>query len=354
MLDDATKAIAVRISVLAAVMMAAAHIHCARAQPLPSQPQQSFLRDADDAFQSGLDAVENKNWDRAIEYFFKAHRINFDNGDWRDWRSKYKAPILLNLGLAHHNAGHDLIAICWFHAYLAAEPDALNSAEVAKTINRLKERAQERIRVASQAIFAGQGGADVPLARFGFINDALVAAAGHNEELIWAVYATGLARSGDIAGATAALEHIKTPAARDRYLDSARDNALDEEWRFLVEAQDYDAARTVAGQINDPAHRQMRIDDSHPRTTSVMSISRQGLFVQDWVSCAELFSGTQQPERDHDVLWRFDAAMEKIKRLRSLEQQQFELERFIEIYVFDFNTILRLERAQERRASYKK
>jgi len=100
----------------------------------------------DPAFAAGLKAAAAEDWDSAIERFEAA------------LAASPKAPaVLCNLGLAHAGAGHELAAVAWLRAYLAAAPFAPNAAEVRKRIDRLEDAVEgEAEKILDQAI----GGAD--------------------------------------------------------------------------------------------------------------------------------------------------------------------------------------------------
>lgn len=71
------------------------------------------------ATQKGLAAVEQKEWPLAIKYFREAQEA-----------APKEPGVLFRLALAHDKAGHELPALAWYRAYLAAAPRAENAGTV--------------------------------------------------------------------------------------------------------------------------------------------------------------------------------------------------------------------------------
>lgn len=93
---------------------------------LPPQAQAELDR--------GLAAAEEKQWDLAIKHFAEAQNT-----------ARTNPQILFNLGLAHDKAGHELAALAWLQAYLAAAPRAPNADAIRKEIARLDIATEAKI-----------------------------------------------------------------------------------------------------------------------------------------------------------------------------------------------------------------
>jgi hypothetical protein len=90
---------------------------------------------AHDAVEKGIAAAKQAQWDVAIRFFNEGRQAAPDS-----------AVPLLNLGLAEAQlAGHELRAICWFEAYLAAVPDAANAPAVRQQIASLKLKVSNNV-----------------------------------------------------------------------------------------------------------------------------------------------------------------------------------------------------------------
>jgi tetratricopeptide (TPR) repeat protein len=93
---------------------------------LPPQAQAELDR--------GLAAAEQKQWVLAIKHFAEAQNT-----------AKTSPQVLFNLGLAHDKAGHELAALAWLQAYLAAAPRADNANAIRKEIVRLDVATEAKI-----------------------------------------------------------------------------------------------------------------------------------------------------------------------------------------------------------------
>lgn len=211
------------------------HAQTAKA-PLPIAVQKDFDK--------GIAAARQQDWGLAVKYFTQASNS-----------LKYpKHPsVLFNLGLAHGKAGHELSAIAWLHAYLAAEPRAPNSREVRKEISGLQVAAEAKVnkilQAALHAIDALDNELDRQKARFK-VAEALVEVGdfkrakevGTNayvEPAYAVLYAKHLGMSGDFYLAGEYLRQTK-----------------DIEWYhwgkvcwFWVDVRDYASASTCTDQI---------------------------------------------------------------------------------------------------------
>lgn len=86
---------------------------------------------AEAAFDLGVAAYKEKHWDVALRQFAEAQT------------AAPRAPqVLFNLGLAHAAAGHEVISIPWFMAYLAVAPNASNATAVRGLIDKAKSKAR--------------------------------------------------------------------------------------------------------------------------------------------------------------------------------------------------------------------
>ena len=90
---------------------------------------------AQEALDNGIIAAKVPDYVLAIRYFEEARKI------------APNAPIIyFNLGLAESNLpSRELRAICWFAAYLAAEPKSPNAASVKERIQILKIKNQSNV-----------------------------------------------------------------------------------------------------------------------------------------------------------------------------------------------------------------
>lgn len=178
----------------------------AGAQPAPLPP------DAQMAFERGLAAVQQQDWNLAVRYFTQAQKSigRYD--------SQKFPSLLFNLGLAHAKAGHDLAAMAWLMAYLAAAPEAPNAAQVRTLIVQLDVAVESKVRkILNEAATVARQipafGPSIPLgrvaraqARVGDINGALAthAASGfprREEASLWITYAARIAKDGRTAEA---------------------------------------------------------------------------------------------------------------------------------------------------------
>ena len=131
---------------------------------------------------------------------------------------------MLNMGRAQDKAGHELAALAWLHAYLAAQPAAVNAAEVRQQFARLEAAAETRAHTLVQAALETAGkmpsSADRKDMRaaashsYACIGDLKTALAlrkefePKREVNVWRDYAENLAESGDFEGAVQAAGHI--------------------------------------------------------------------------------------------------------------------------------------------------
>jgi len=81
-------------------------------------------------FERGLLAVEQGQWDQATRLFIAALRKAGDDAS--------PPSLLFNIGLAQARAGRELSAMAWFIDYLSASPQASNSGQVRREIQRMQ------------------------------------------------------------------------------------------------------------------------------------------------------------------------------------------------------------------------
>lgn len=98
----------------------------------------------EEAFQRGLDAAKNKEWETALTYFKAAAQ-----------ETPSYPPLIFNLGLAHKNLGRRLAALSWFKAYLKAVPDSPRAQALEPEIAALKSDLEYAAReIFRQAVLA--------------------------------------------------------------------------------------------------------------------------------------------------------------------------------------------------------
>ena len=90
---------------------------------------------AQQAFERGFQMARKSQWPLAIRYFRQAQSFAPTDG-----------AILFNLALAHDKAGgEELLAMAWYQAFLAAEPDAPTGPQVRKRVVDLEVAADVQI-----------------------------------------------------------------------------------------------------------------------------------------------------------------------------------------------------------------
>jgi FKBP-type peptidyl-prolyl cis-trans isomerase FkpA len=197
--------------------------------------QDALPPEAQEAFDRGLAAVEQKDWELAVKYFSQAQEPWTEPQPYWHWDRQQPGNtypnLLLNLGLAHGKAGHELAAIAWLQAYLAAAPKAANADAVRKEIARLDVAAESKIAAVIRLAYdtAGKVQSDPRrLYLLGQVADAQayagdVQSAGsvkmandpRRMAMLWSFYALGLAESNDFEGATKAADTARNYADND-------------------------------------------------------------------------------------------------------------------------------------------
>lgn len=76
----------------------------------------------------GLVAAKSGDWPTAIAQLRSAHDSD-----------PSRPEALMNLALAHNKAGHSIVALCWYHAFLAIAPEGQSKAAVALRIAALNQ-----------------------------------------------------------------------------------------------------------------------------------------------------------------------------------------------------------------------
>lgn len=181
--------------------------------------------EAKQAFERGMAAVKREAWDVAARYFEETQTA-----------TPAAPSVLFNLGLAHANAGHELTAIAWLRAYLAASPSAENAAAVRAEIERLKAAARSNVAKIFQA--AAEAARQLPdeaeqivaltyvsacQAQAGDLEGAratapLDAEGGGEWTFPKELYGKALAEAGDLAGARQILDQLTDPDDKDTVL----------------------------------------------------------------------------------------------------------------------------------------
>ena len=200
----------------------------------------------------GLESVKAQEWSLAAGYFAKARESD-----------PWSAAAIFNLGLVNAKAGHELPAMAWLHAYLAASPAASNVPAVREEIERLKSQLRAKVK---RMLETSSDGA-IKLQDQNQKNDALnllylaKAIAGDIQgavatrrldsyykdrseaELqsgVWFFHAKGLARAGDETAVRDALAHT-----------DSKDDAWRELSGALLSEGELLAARKAARQIEN-------------------------------------------------------------------------------------------------------
>lgn len=96
-----------------------------------------------DYLAKGFAAAKAKDWESAIASFQEAQS-----------KTSLDPVVLFNLGLAYDmQGGRELLAICWYKAYLAAAPKASNAKAAQERITQLDAQAEKNIRLLIQRAY---------------------------------------------------------------------------------------------------------------------------------------------------------------------------------------------------------
>lgn len=99
---------------------------------------QALSPEAKEAFDSGLHALEQGSFERAIEHLTRAHRA-----------APSTPKVLYSLGFAHAQAGHEILAVVFYRAYLEVQSGAPNADEIKHDIQTLQNSVEDTV----QALF---------------------------------------------------------------------------------------------------------------------------------------------------------------------------------------------------------
>ncbi len=223
--------------------------------PANGQGQTSALPpEAQKNFERGLAAVQQQEWGLAVRYFTEAEKA-----------APTSPAILFNLGLAHAKAGHELAAVLWLHAYLAAAPQADNAAAVRKEITRLEVATEAKIaKIFKAALEAAEKILDQAarsntldwIAMYqAYAGD--IEGARQSKKLVgqdvgdaqWSCYGRWLGWTGDFSGAQVALNNVKDIGKRD-------DDWYDISAFHTLATKNPDIARRAAENVQDPTKRE--------------------------------------------------------------------------------------------------
>lgn len=296
MLNVMNKPIRTLLIMLCAVAFLAAAQETTAPPALPPDGQRAFDR--------GLMAVQLQEWGLAIRYFKDAYNT-----------SPGVPTVLFNLGLAHDKAGHELPAIAWLQAYLAATPQAPNAEAIRAEIERLKTVTRGKMNAIFQtAITAAQQldpngpflqdkdtalhGIANSQARAGDVEGAIATSKlrDYQEETPkvsswwWSVFSKELMWDGDLERAQEAMKNVT--AAEDQ------DGVWDTRCNRMYMSGDLEAARNAAQKIHDADKRgrwlqELRIKDAEGKS---QTINREGAakeYVDDWCGLAYSFSADE-------------------------------------------------------------
>jgi tetratricopeptide (TPR) repeat protein len=168
---------------------------------------------AREAFERGVLAAEQQQLPLALRYFKQAQDA-----------APFVPGVLFNLGLTHGKLGHELIAIAWLRAYLAATPGAANAGAVRREITRLDVVAegkiglvlQEALKAASLTKNRQEAMKNVRWrqASVGDIDEAVKG--GTRMADAWFAYALAVAKAGLVEKAHAASGRLFDPELRSR------------------------------------------------------------------------------------------------------------------------------------------
>jgi len=99
---------------------------------------QALSPEAKESFDSGLHALEQGSFERAIEHLTRVHRA-----------APSTPKVLYSLGFAHAQAGHEILAVVFYRAYLEVRPGAPNADQVKHDILTLQDSVEDIV----QALF---------------------------------------------------------------------------------------------------------------------------------------------------------------------------------------------------------
>lgn len=206
------------VIICAAAVLCASYVH---AQPAAVEQIKGFV-------DRGVIAAEQKDWAVALKYFYDAAALSTKTDP---TLQSFFPPIALNAALAHVQLGNELLAIMWFHVYLAAAPQAPNAATVKSEIARMEVALQSKIRrLLDDATATARGGKYATTERA-------------NQEVLGYV-AVAHARAGDLQAALRLASGIEKLMTLDD--TSLADHiAASYAWSLAIRGQLNEAAKIV-------------------------------------------------------------------------------------------------------------
>ena len=214
------------------------------ASPAPASPR------AMEAVKKGIVASKQQDYLLAIRYFQEA-RV----------QAPQSPEIFVNLGLAEANIpGRELRAICWFEAYLAANPGARNAAAVKEEIDALEVKNQSNLSRLIKLMEDEVG--KMPAAhRSADLSDVAI---------LWA-------KAGDLAAAGRIADGIGDTAYKSRA------------WQVIAYAQ------VATGNIAEAQKIADRIEDPLYKSRALQAVASAQAAAGDWPCAKQPFLAAQEP-----------------------------------------------------------
>ena len=244
------------------------------------------------AYIRGLSVAEQENWELAIKYFGEARE---EAPAWPD--------AFYNLAYSCQQAGgRELIAIAWYHAYLAAASGTADTDQVRAWIVELEVRVESRVRMLIRGVkdvYSSMGQSSPPglealelaraLAYLGDFSEAEEMASGilegRRSEYYMAMAYMRIAReqgrAGDLAGARETFAEARKVAVQfpDEdgayyegeilYIPVSKERFYRDLSRSQADAGDIAGARETAAMITDSEYRSMNTDRDISITTEL-------------------------------------------------------------------------------------
>jgi len=244
------------------------------------------------AYIRGLSVAEQENWELAIKYF----------GEAREEAPAWPDPFY-NLAYSCRQAGgRELIAIAWYHAYLAAASGTADTDQVRAWIVELEVRIESRVRMLIRGVkdaYSSMGQSSPPglealelaraLAYLGDFSEAKEMASGilegRRSEYYMAMAYMRIAReqgrAGDLAGARETFAEARKVAVQfpDEdgayyegeilYIPVSKERFYRDLSRSQADAGDIAGARETAAMITDSEYRSMNTDRDISITTEL-------------------------------------------------------------------------------------
>ena len=244
------------------------------------------------AYIRGLSVAEQENWELAIKYFGEARE---EAPAWPD--------AFYNLAYSCRQAGgRELIAIAWYHAYLAAASGTADTDQVRAWIVEFEVRVESRVRMLIRGVkdvYSSMGQSSPPglealelaraLAYLGDFSEAKEMASGilegRRSEYYMAMAYMRIAReqgrAGDLAGARETFAEARKVAVQfpDEdgayyegeilYIPVSKERFYRDLSRSQADAGDIAGARETAAMITDSEYRSMNTDRDISITTEL-------------------------------------------------------------------------------------